>query len=61
MRVHAHRIIWDTTDTDGAAPRLPHRLSVTIDEAADDREAAIADALSDRTGYCVISFRSTNL
>ena len=48
MKFHVHSIVWDT---DGKAVGLPSETTVEADHA--DR---IADALSDKFGWCVASF-----
>ena len=42
-------------DTDGAKVKSPSELSFTVDDEFDP-SMELADAISDKTGWCVISF-----
>ena len=42
-------------DTDGAKIKLPSELSFTVDDEFDP-SMELADAISDKTGWCVFSF-----
>lgn len=60
INVKANGIVWDTDGDDSA--RLPSSATITVDrELFADDETAVADALSDRFGFAVVSIKSTKI
>ena len=52
MKIHFYNIVWDT---DGETVNLPHEITLHVDEDC-QVETEGADALSDKYGWCVVSF-----
>ena len=56
MKIRFSHIEWDLDDCDDEEVALPSEMTIEFDDSMELTDEALADALSDVSGWCVKSF-----